>query len=233
MRKHPLLALFTTTITLTTTVAAGHAFASSDTTATPVLPAVAAGSTAAPIPSPRTASIASPSARGALVRETPLRRHASARRRPAAVATAVAAVRGFVRSDISAAGPLALDLVLGSRASRDLVTSSARRHADPMVQVLVSADLHVRSTRATAVAVPAGGPWLALRTCESGNNYAADTGNGYYGAYQFAPSTWWWIGYAGMPDDASPALQDQAAQRLESRVGWSAWPVCSVVLGLR
>ncbi len=233
MRKHPLLALFTTTITLTTTGAAGHAFASSDRVATPVLPAAAARSTAVPISSPTTVAFASPSARDALVRAAPLRRHSSARRRPAAVATAVAAVRGFVRSDISAAGPLALDLVLGSRASRDLVTRSARRHADPMVRVLVSAELHASSTRATAVSVPAGGPWLALRTCESGNNYTADTGNGYYGAYQFAPSTWWWIGYAGMPDDASPALQDQAAQRLESRVGWSAWPVCSVVLGLR
>ncbi len=28
--------------------------------------------------------------------------------------------------------------------------------------------------------------WRALRTCESGDSYGMDTGNGYYGAYQFA-----------------------------------------------
>jgi len=35
------------------------------------------------------------------------------------------------------------------------------------------------------------GTWLLeLRDCESGGNYADDTGNGYYGAYQFSLGTW-------------------------------------------
>ena len=34
----------------------------------------------------------------------------------------------------------------------------------------------------------------ALRWCESTNDYAADTGNGYYGAYQFSLETWEWLG---------------------------------------
>lgn len=80
---------------------------------------------------------------------------------------------------------------------------------------------------------PTPAVWAALRQCESGGNYAEDSGNGYYGAYQFSPSTWWWMGYSGMPDNAPPAVQDQAAERLMQRVGWSAWPVCSVTLGLR
>jgi hypothetical protein len=77
-----------------------------------------------------------------------------------------------------------------------------------------------------------GGAWLELRLCESGNNYAEDTGNGYYGAYQFALETWWGLGYSGLPSDASPAVQDQAAERLQAEAGWGQWPACSADLGL-
>jgi uncharacterized protein YabE (DUF348 family) len=53
--------------------------------------------------------------------------------------------------------------------------------------------------------------WLAtLRGCESGGNYAEDTGNGYYGAYQFSESTWERLGYSGYPYEAAPSTQDQA-----------------------
>jgi hypothetical protein len=141
-------------------------------------------------------------------------------------------VRAFVRSDVSAAEPLALDLVLGSSTGRRLAASIARLHPSPVVRVLAAATLRGGAPRVEPLP-HAGGPWLALRMCESGGNYAADTGNGYYGAYQFALSTWWWMGYSGMPDNAPPTVQDQAAERLMQRVGWSAWPVCSVTLGLR
>lgn len=53
--------------------------------------------------------------------------------------------------------------------------------------------------------------WLyKLRQCESGGNYADNTGNGYYGAYQFSATTWHRIGYSGLPSDAPPSVQDQA-----------------------
>jgi uncharacterized protein YabE (DUF348 family) len=53
--------------------------------------------------------------------------------------------------------------------------------------------------------------WLAkLRQCESGGNYADNTGNGYYGAYQFSLGTWERLGYSGLPSDAPPAQQDAA-----------------------
>jgi hypothetical protein len=74
--------------------------------------------------------------------------------------------------------------------------------------------------------------WRALRTCESGDSYGMDTGNGYYGAYQFAPTTWWALGYRGLPNTAPARVQDRAARRLERVSGWSAWPVCSVIVGL-
>ena len=71
-----------------------------------------------------------------------------------------------------------------------------------------------------------------LRVCESSDNYRANTGNGYYGAYQFDLSTWHANGFSGYPDQASPQTQDQAAQVLYSRRGWQPWPVCSQRMGL-
>lgn len=84
----------------------------------------------------------------------------------------------------------------------------------------------------TAPASPSQGVWLELRNCESNDNYADDTGNGYYGAYQFSVSTWQNLGFSGLPSDAPPAQQDQAAQELEARSGWSQWPSCARRLGL-
>ena len=56
--------------------------------------------------------------------------------------------------------------------------------------------------------------WLAkLRGCESGGNYADNTGNGYYGAYQFSLGTWQRLGLSGLPSDAAPSVQDQAIVR--------------------
>lgn len=52
----------------------------------------------------------------------------------------------------------------------------------------------------------------AIRACESGNDYSINTGNGYYGAYQFALSTWESVGGSGYPHLASPAEQDYRAQ---------------------
>jgi Transglycosylase-like domain len=79
---------------------------------------------------------------------------------------------------------------------------------------------------------PAPGVWAELRQCESNDNYRDNTGNGYYGAYQFSQSTWNGLGYSGLPSDAAPAVQDQAAQKLQARSGWGQWPACSRKLGL-
>ena len=75
--------------------------------------------------------------------------------------------------------------------------------------------------------------WVALRKCESNGNYAINTGNGYYGAYQFAAGTWRKLGYSGLPHEASPAIQDEAARKLQAQQGWSPWPACTRKLGLR
>ncbi len=71
-----------------------------------------------------------------------------------------------------------------------------------------------------------------LRQCESGDDYQANTGNGYYGAYQFALSTWESLGFSGLPSAAPPATQTQAATELQHEAGWGQWPVCAALLGL-
>jgi len=80
---------------------------------------------------------------------------------------------------------------------------------------------------------PLADAFARLRICESGGNYAANTGNGYYGAYQFSISTWQSMGTGfSRPDQAPPAVQDDAAQRLQARAGWGQWPSCARKLGL-
>ena len=83
-----------------------------------------------------------------------------------------------------------------------------------------------------ASADPSASDWAALRECESTDNYAIDTGNGYYGAYQFDLSTWQSVGGSGSPADASPAEQDYRALYLYRMRGWSPW-ACASIVGLR
>jgi len=85
---------------------------------------------------------------------------------------------------------------------------------------------------APAPAPPSGDVWAQLRQCESEGNYADNTGNGYYGAYQFSLSTWQSLGYSGLTSDAPAATQDQAAQQLQAASGWGQWPACASELGL-
>lgn len=74
----------------------------------------------------------------------------------------------------------------------------------------------------------------ALRQCESGGNYQSNTGNGYYGAYQFSAGTWRSMGTGvDRADHAEPAVQDDAARRLIIRSGWGQFPACSRKIGAR
>ena len=75
------------------------------------------------------------------------------------------------------------------------------------------------------VVAATGDVWECIRQLESGNNYASPGG----GAYQFLDSTWQSLGYTGTASDAPPAVQDEAAVRLQERSGWSQWttaPLC-------
>ena len=79
---------------------------------------------------------------------------------------------------------------------------------------------------------PAGDVWSALADCESGGDPTTNTGNGYYGAFQFSLPTWRSVGESGLPSAHSYAHQLAAARRLQARSGWGQWPACSRMLGL-
>jgi uncharacterized protein YabE (DUF348 family) len=81
-------------------------------------------------------------------------------------------------------------------------------------------------------AVATGDVWAALAQCESGGNPSTNTGNGYYGMYQFSLSTWQSVGGTGLPSDASASEQTMRAQILQQRAGWGQWPHCARKLGL-
>ena len=68
--------------------------------------------------------------------------------------------------------------------------------------------------------------WDAIAQCESGGNWAINTGNGYYGGLQFSPSTWSSNGGVGMPNQASRAEQIRIAENVLRTQGIGAWPTC-------
>ena len=68
--------------------------------------------------------------------------------------------------------------------------------------------------------------WDAIAQCESGGNWAINTGNGYYGGLQFTPGTWAANGGAGMPNQASRSEQIRVAENVLRTQGIGAWPVC-------
>ena len=71
----------------------------------------------------------------------------------------------------------------------------------------------------TAFAAPASAAgthnWDGVAQCESSGNWAANTGNGFYGGLQFTMSTWHAFGGSGSPVDASksaPVVQAPVVQ---------------------
>ncbi|WP_281178314.1 resuscitation-promoting factor [Nocardioides jensenii] len=75
--------------------------------------------------------------------------------------------------------------------------------------------------------------WDALAQCESGGNWAINTGNGYYGGLQFNLGTWQSYGGSGLPSDNSRETQIAIATKVrDASGGYGAWPACSASLGL-
>ncbi len=68
--------------------------------------------------------------------------------------------------------------------------------------------------------------WDAVAACESGGNWAINTGNGYYGGLQFTLGTWRANGGSGSPHMASREEQIRVAENVLRTQGIGAWPVC-------
>jgi resuscitation-promoting factor RpfA len=73
------------------------------------------------------------------------------------------------------------------------------------------------------------GEWDQVAGCESGGNWSINTGNGYQGGLQFAPSTWSGHGggeYAPSAHLATKEEQIAVAERVLGSQGRGAWPTC-------
>ncbi len=102
----------------------------------------------------------------------------------------------------------------------------------------LEATLQARATKFARSSSNLYGPalWDALARCEAGGDWTADTGNGYAGGLQFAPSTWHGFGggsYARSAAAASREEQITVAEIVLAAQGWRAWPVCSRLVGLQ
>ncbi|CCQ47303.1 transglycosylase-like domain protein [Pseudarthrobacter siccitolerans] len=106
--------------------------------------------------------------------------------------------------------------------------TAARRGAT--VVAISAAGLALSATAANATT--SASTWDALAQCESGGNWAINTGNGYSGGLQFSPSTWAAYGGTGSASDASREQQIAVAEQVQAAQGWGAWPSCAAQLGL-
>jgi len=73
------------------------------------------------------------------------------------------------------------------------------------------------------------GEWDQVARCESGGNWAINTGNGYQGGLQFSQGTWAAHGgsdYAPAAQMASREQQIAVAERVLATQGRGAWPAC-------
>jgi hypothetical protein len=75
---------------------------------------------------------------------------------------------------------------------------------------------------ASASTASASTVWDRVASCESGGNWAINTGNGYYGGQR----------YGRTANLASKAAQITVAQKVLQAQGPGAWPHCSTVAGL-
>jgi uncharacterized protein YabE (DUF348 family) len=114
----------------------------------------------------------------------------------------------------------------GERVARKAMRSSIVRQP---VNAIVKVGTKQRPAPAPAAANYSGGSsaWDRIAACESGGNWAANTGNGYYGGLQFSLSTWAGYGGSGRPDQQSREAQIAVAERVRAAEGgYGAWPVC-------
>jgi len=71
--------------------------------------------------------------------------------------------------------------------------------------------------------------WDRVAGCESGGNWAINTGNGYHGGLQFSPGTWSGHGGGEFAPTAYLATKDEqiaVAERVLATQGKGAWPSC-------
>jgi len=110
-----------------------------------------------------------------------------------------------------------------------LAATAAARPAPSARAAATAAPAAPAAASSAASASPDGVNWSAIAACESGGNWATNTGNGFYGGLQFTEQTWLANGggrYASSANLATPAQQIAVAQNVLASQGIGAWPVC-------
>jgi uncharacterized protein YabE (DUF348 family) len=123
-----------------------------------------------------------------------------------------------------------LRFVNGELVARKVVEADLRRKAVPRI---VAVGTKEEPEEPTSNFAAGSTVWDSLAQCESGGNWAINTGNGYYGGLQFSAATWRSVGGTGLPHQHSREEQIKRGQILQARAGWGQWPHCSARLGLR
>jgi len=78
--------------------------------------------------------------------------------------------------------------------------------------------------------------WDTLAQCESGGNWATNTGNGLYGGVQLDQGAWLSNSggaYAPLPSEATREQQIVIAEKVRAAHGFTPWSSCADNLGLR
>ncbi len=120
-----------------------------------------------------------------------------------------------------------LRFVNGELVARKVVRADVR--VKPVAQVVMVGT----KEQPTSNFADGGTVWDSLAKCESGGNWAINTGNGYYGGLQFNLGTWRAYGGTGYPHQASRETQIAVATRLRDATGgYGSWPGCAAKLGL-
>jgi Transglycosylase-like domain len=110
---------------------------------------------------------------------------------------------------------------------QDISAARERRRLRAVPTGEIRARIRELERRLEAPPAPTASPVLeAIAACESGGDPTTDTGNGFYGKYQFTLATWAAVGGTGNPAHASEAEQDRRAAILYAQAGPSPWPVC-------
>ena len=111
----------------------------------------------------------------------------------------------------------------GKEVARESVSEQVITEAKPKI-------IHVGTKKPANPVIGDASSWDRIAQCESGGNWATNTGNGYYGGLQFDKRTWDAYGgdqYANLPHQASREQQISVAEKVrDARGGYGAWPVC-------
>jgi LysM repeat protein len=95
----------------------------------------------------------------------------------------------------------------------------------PQMSYVAPAAPRVSQPAPAANYVSGSTPWDRIAACESGGNWAINTGNGYYGGLQFTQQTWAGAGGLAYAPRADLASRDQQIA-VASKLAISNWPVC-------